>query len=525
MRFLFILLLPWAVFAQGFTNVAVMAGRTNGELMAPSNFFIKGIVAGSNMVIIPTNNGVGWKLIINSAASGGGVDGSANSNLSYSIGADATNYANGVTNSSIVRQLDLTASSNAVVTYANGVTNASIVRQTQLTTASNALVTYANSVTNSSIVRQLELTAASNSLVTYANSVTNSSIVRQAELTSASNTLVSSISTKQHGTAVLTNLSGTGAQTNRLNGLQFATNAGIVYIKEGAEQTNANFYGPGTNYGDFHSVSGSFVSGANLYTAPVGGVVFVEDIPISKSGGSLLLNADLLIGTGLALIDEGSAGNTLGVNAVHADTLITDSGLIFNENGGGANTIWFQAPLLANDFVVSLPDDFPAVPGIWTNNNGLTGFWPISELPAGGGAVSAMTNVSINGLTNFGFIEYATNGLAEGALGGAIGAYISTNYISFTNGPVQWLQLTNNTVYINTTNRDAGTGHRYIELNLVPTHFNQAINRSIILNSSMRRFSGAITNACVSNKVMVVRLKRTGGGTEADVWASVEPEL
>lgn len=204
---IFICLLPVVLFGQGFGYVGVVANRTNGVLLTPTNF-INIFVGGSNVVVVPTNNGVGWKLIINAASGGaGGVDGSANSNLSYSIGADATNYANGVTNSSIVRQTQLTTASNALVTYANSVTNSSIVRQLELTAASNSLVTYANSVTNSSIARQAELTAASNALLSvtytvganltnYANGVTNSSIVRQTELTSASNALVAfSIST------------------------------------------------------------------------------------------------------------------------------------------------------------------------------------------------------------------------------------------------------------------------------------------------------------------------------------------
>ncbi len=115
--------------------------------------------------------------------------------LAYSIGADSTNFTLAASNA--VRLVAGLASTNlsiailqASTNYANGVTNASIVRQTQATALSNAVISYANSVTNSSIVRQTQLTTASNALVTYANGVTNSSIVRQTQLTTESNVLV-----------------------------------------------------------------------------------------------------------------------------------------------------------------------------------------------------------------------------------------------------------------------------------------------------------------------------------------------
>ena len=78
------------------------------------------------------------------------------------------------TNASIVRQLELTAASNALVSFSVSTTNSSIVRQLEATALSNAVIayveTYANAVTNSSIVRQLEATALSNAVIAYVKS-------------------------------------------------------------------------------------------------------------------------------------------------------------------------------------------------------------------------------------------------------------------------------------------------------------------------------------------------------------------
>lgn len=391
-----ICLLPMAAFGQGFGYVGMVANRTNGELLTPTNF-INSFVGGSNVVIVPTNNGVGWKLIINAASSvgGGGVDGSANSNLSYSIGAaatnftlaasnavrlvsgldatnhgnaqlqSATNYANGVTNSSIVRQTELTAASNAVVAYADGVTNSSIVRQLELTAASNSLVTYANSVTNSSIVRQAELTAASNALLSvtytvganltnYANGVTNSSIVRQTELTAASNALVTfAISTTN--SSIVRQIELTAA-SNAVLATTYTVGANLTNYANGV--TNSSI----VRQADLTAASNALL--AVTYTVGANGTNYANGV----TNSSIVRQADLaaasnVLATVTALqldliATNGSANSNLIISVAvpYRDIFFTNSITITNwtalTSGTVSNFVYFLHPMLINRTVV-----------------------------------------------------------------------------------------------------------------------------------------------------------------------------
>jgi len=136
-----------------------------------------------------------------------------------------------------------------------------------------------------------------------------------------------------------------------------------------------------------------------------------------------------------------------------------------------------------------------------------------------------VTNLNLSGYaTNSLVYIWKTNGIAEGNV--AYGGFAATNAISFTNGSRQKLMLTNSWIWINTTNLSdyAGADEVDIELEIIPQHFYIATNRTIVLNSSWRRFSGALTNTLGSNKVGFLRLRRTTG-TESGVRASWEPEL
>jgi len=148
---------------------------------------------------------------------------------------------------------------------------------------------------------------------------------------------------------------------------------------------------------------------------------------------------------------------------------------------------------------------------------------PAAGTGGGGGSGSGATNYALNNWTNYGQVSWRSNAVVEGE-GGAYGGYVATNVVSFTNGPIQWLTMTNNVLWLWTTNRDAGE-QRNVELWISPTHHWIATNRVVILNSGWRRFSGAQTNALGSNKLGIVRLRLLANGGESAVGASWEPEL
>lgn len=89
--------LPCSILCVLFILSAFFAGAqtrdvrtdTNGALVAPTNFFPANVI-GDGVTVIPTNTGTGWSVILLAT----GVNGLANSNLSYTIGAESTNYAN-----------------------------------------------------------------------------------------------------------------------------------------------------------------------------------------------------------------------------------------------------------------------------------------------------------------------------------------------------------------------------------------------------------------------------------------------
>jgi hypothetical protein len=138
---------------------------------------------------------------------------------------------------------------------------------------------------------------------------------------------------------------------------------------------------------------------------------------------------------------------------------------------------------------------------------------------------SSITNVGLYGwTTNNGMFVWKTNVITEGNV--AYGGFAATNAISFTNGSRQKLLLTNSWIWLNTTNMTdySGADEVDVELEIIPQHFYLATNRVVVLNSSWKRFSGAITNTIGSNKVAFVRIRRTGT-TEASVRVSFEPEL
>lgn len=230
------------------TNISFTGAASTTDLVTASNILHSRLVANDTT----TSNGVVALLIANDTVTSNGVVayvlttsnlvrlvvGLDATNHANAVLQSATNYANGVTNSSIVRQLELTAASNAVV--------ALLVAND--TTTSNALVTFTLTASNAVfLVAGLDATNHANAILqsatNYANGVTNSSIVRQSELTTASNVLNSAIvaatnsasvtnwiNSRQPATANLTNWSNipTGEMANVVSATFLTNWAGSV---------------------------------------------------------------------------------------------------------------------------------------------------------------------------------------------------------------------------------------------------------------------------------------------------------
>jgi hypothetical protein len=117
--------LGWNLAIPAWAQTRDVRVNASGELVAPTNFFPANFT-GDGVTVIPTNNGAGWGIILKAA--GGGVDGSANSNLSYTIGTEGTNYtltaSNGVR---LVAGSDATNHAEAILqsatNYATSATN------------------------------------------------------------------------------------------------------------------------------------------------------------------------------------------------------------------------------------------------------------------------------------------------------------------------------------------------------------------------------------------------------------------
>jgi hypothetical protein len=160
----------------------------------------------------------------------------------------------------------------------------------------------------------------------------------------------------------------------------------------------------------------------------------------------------------------------------------------------------------------------------------VSGGQAIIDVAGGTSGASNFTDLNITNLTLYGVPSFATNAIKEGyGPAGSFGGYVCTNFLSFaTNTAVQWLEITNNVVFLLTTNRDHSSAkHLRIQVWIKPAHFNQATNRTIVFHSSWGRLSGGITNTLLSNSVGVLDLTLVSGGTsgEAAVFAGWTPTL
>lgn len=145
-----------------------------------------------------------------------------------------------------------------------------------------------------------------------------------------------------------------------------------------------------------------------------------------------------------------------------------------------------------------------------------TNFYTVnSTASGGGGSVTNLTNSTFYGFTNVSQIVWFTNALSE---------LDSNIFICPSNGPIQWLEFTNGWLFMNATNLEFewSGNHVNMEVWLKPKQF--AVDRTIVLNPNWHMFSGARTNLIFSNKLAILRLRKTGTN-ETDIMASWEPEL
>lgn len=173
----------------------------------------------------------------------------------------------------------------------------------------------------------------------------------------------------------------------------------------------------------------------------------------------------------------------------------------------------------ASNRVVVLPGDNVTVSKTSTNG---TNFYTVSGAAGGGGPVVGLTNIALHGVTNSSQWTWRTNALNEGT-DGSHGGYVSSNFVSFsaTNQPVQWLELTNNRVFVLATNLTEG--NRTVELWLIAKHFHVATNREIIFPSTWKMMSGGHTNTLWSNRTARVTLRCLGGDMNS-IYAFYVPE-
>jgi len=184
-------------------------------------------VAQGTNVILTTNGSV---ITINSTASGSGgsgVDGSANSNLSYTIGTEATNFAISVTNSAgVTNWINIRQPASANLTNWSLIATGEMANVVSVTWLTN----WAGAISNA-------VYAGTNDAYTYARTMTSG---LPAFIVGVSNLAA----TKQHGSAALTNLSGNvNVATQILAGANItvtSNNAGVYTIATSGGVGEAN---------------------------------------------------------------------------------------------------------------------------------------------------------------------------------------------------------------------------------------------------------------------------------------------
>jgi len=218
----------------GQTKLPLMYNSATGGFESGTNLGLR-YFPGTNVVLVPTNfGGNSWGLIINAATSGGSGDaGGTNARQFGSL--NLTNWSNIATGdmANIPSVTFLTNWANAISNLAYMIAMANSNLSWSIgTDATNYTLTASNNVR---LVAGLAATnhaeAILQSATNYANGVTNSSIVRQAELTTASNVLSSATASKQHGSILLSNLLNMGiSNILAADGIALATNGGVLWI-------------------------------------------------------------------------------------------------------------------------------------------------------------------------------------------------------------------------------------------------------------------------------------------------------
>lgn len=207
-------------------TIQPVISRTNGTILAPTNFFAPGtnIHAGEGIALYRTNNGLGIRAT-------GLTDTTSTINTVSNI--LLTGYVSATNDLSAVLRSRMDAATNALA----GVVAANI------TTTSNGLTTASTAALNtSSNSLKTELVAATNTIAGYVRDrSTNAFSVRAGDNVT--------LTTNYTGGGVVVEIESTGGSggggVGAINESQFGTNsAGLLSAKDGFAVTNANLYGP-----------------------------------------------------------------------------------------------------------------------------------------------------------------------------------------------------------------------------------------------------------------------------------------
>lgn len=320
----------------------------------------------------------------------------------------STNYANGVTNSSLLRQTQATALSNALVSFAYSIgannTNftlqvSNLVRLVAGLDATNhaagilqAATNYANSVTNSSIFRQTQATALSNALIAYVNAASGGAVVTNANQFGPSVTLTLKDGVQLTNPVVYGSVELLGTGNGEISFLDDTTGKWFAQSVTNVQQSVTNVFvgtwplAPGWCW-QLQSTNNYIVRYTN---GPCGGVAtWTNDFENTLTAASVV---DILAPGYRALASSGKVSyynpgtfemfDDMGNNALVADTVglfgFTGPTLAFSVNGESTFPVYLQ-PAIADGYT-PFKLDTPGVAHTFSNllevaNNGTAKAW------------------------------------------------------------------------------------------------------------------------------------------------------
>ena len=391
-------------YANGATNGLAASATLNAFSVANSNLSYAVGTASTNYTLAASNN------LLTLARASDITTSNALVALAYTIGANSTNYANGATNglaaSSTVNAYSVALSNLA---YAVGLagTNYTLAASNVLsalayTIGANA-TNYANGATNGlASSSTLNAFSAANSNLSYAIGLAGTNLSYAIGTASTNYT-----DKRQYGSAILTNLSGTGAMTNGLiagGQMRLTTNGANQVVF--AASTNLTALAAGSATLGSLSVTGQIVSGSILAT-PGGIGAPVITVSLDPSSRLAFVDRDPASGQTLYLY------NTNQILHLYDDLSLGDVAII------SQYTNYFSGPVRSDTKMLA--------PSMTANGSGAFGFE--SRLNAGvGNRYFRSVNTASGGKTWDMAIQSSDNSLQlYNATDGLIALSVSTN--------------------------------------------------------------------------------------------------